>query len=81
MLPQPLPCAGRFGAPVRTVESGLVVAQANDENERWERNERVRRQVLERDRSRPADELLAEAIELSRVAMKLRVGAAKPPGD
>lgn len=50
-------------------------AEPADERERWERNERVRRQVLERDRRRPAAELLAETIELSRAAMKLRAGA------
>jgi hypothetical protein len=58
----------------------MVAAQAKDQDDRWERNERVRRQALERDRSRPANELLAEAIELSRAAMKLRAGAARPPG-
>lgn len=50
-------------------------AQPAEDKERWERNERVRRQVLQRDRERPAHELLAQTIELSRVAMKLRAGA------
>jgi hypothetical protein len=50
-------------------------AQPGDEKERWERNESVRRRVLERDRRRAAPELLAQTIELSRVAMKLRAGA------
>jgi len=50
-------------------------AQPEDEKERWERNESVRRRVLERDRRRAAPELLAQTIELSRVAMKLRAGA------
>lgn len=50
-------------------------ARSTVEEERWKRNERVRRQTLERDRRRPAEELLAQTIELSRVAMKLRAGA------
>jgi len=58
-----------------TVESAVMPAQPADERERWERNESVRRRVLERDRQRTAPELLAQTIELSRVAMKLRAGA------
>ena len=80
LLPRLLPRAGGVGSPVRTVESALVAMKAEDENERWQRNERARRRVLERDRRRPANELLAEAIEVSRVAMKLRAGATKSPG-
>ncbi|CAN5543065.1 hypothetical protein BH20ACT19_BH20ACT19_09980 [soil metagenome] len=53
-------------------------ARPADERERWERNERVRRLVLERDRRRPAHELLAETTELSRVAMELRAGRRTP---
>ncbi len=45
------------------------------EKARWERNERVRRLVSERDRERPAAELLAETIEVSRAAMRLRASA------
>jgi len=55
----------------------LVVTRSEHERERWAQNESVRRQVLERDRHRPAGELLAEAIELSRTAMKLRAAARK----
>jgi hypothetical protein len=58
-----------------------VATRPRDDNERWERNERIRRQALERDRKRPAAELLAETIELSRVAMKLRAGALKTRGE
>jgi hypothetical protein len=58
-----------------------VATRPTDDSERWERNERVRRQVLERDRKRPPSELLAEAIELSRVGMKLRAGATRPRGE
>lgn len=60
---------------IATVESAVMPAQPADDKQRWERNERVRRRVLERDRQRPAPELLAQTIELSRVAMKLRAGA------
>jgi len=45
------------------------------EKSRWERNERVRRLALERDRERPPAELLAETIELSRVSMRLAASA------
>jgi len=58
----------------------MMPAQPADEKGRWERNEQVRRRMLERDRQRAAPELLAQTIELSRVAMKLRAGAKSARG-
>ncbi len=57
------------------VQSRAVATSSKRERERWARNERVRRRVLERDRTRPAAELLAETIAVSASAMKLRAAA------